>query len=61
MSFSSFFARIVALVGGAMIMLRRWDGPQQQPVFGVAPAIPKAVPQNIPDPQDADGPGLAGR
>ena len=48
MSFSSFFARIVALVGGAMIMLRRWDGPQQQPVFGVAPAIPKAVPQNIP-------------
>lgn len=48
MSFSSFFARIVALIGGAMILLRRWDGPQQQPVFGAAPAIPKAAPQKIP-------------
>jgi glucose/arabinose dehydrogenase len=48
MSFSAFFARIVALIGAGMILLRRWDGPQQQPVYGGAPAIPKAVPQNIP-------------
>ena len=48
MSFSSLFARIVALIGGAMILLRRWDGPEQQPVYGKAPAIPKGVPQNIP-------------
>lgn len=48
MSFSTFFSRIVALVGAGMILLRRWDGPQQQPIYGKAPAIPKAVPQNIP-------------
>jgi glucose/arabinose dehydrogenase len=48
MSFSAFFARIVALIGAGMILLRRWDGPPQQPVYGQAPAIPKAVPQNIP-------------
>lgn len=48
MSFSAFFARLVALIGAGMILLRRWDGPQQQPVYGQAPAIPKAVPQSIP-------------
>lgn len=48
MNFSALFARGVALVGAGMILLRRWDGPQQQPVYGQSPAIPKAVPQNIP-------------
>lgn len=48
MSFSAIFARIVALVGAGMILLRRWDGPQQQPIFGAAPDIARAVPQNIP-------------
>jgi glucose/arabinose dehydrogenase len=31
-----------------MILLRRWHGPPQEPVYGEAPAIPDAVPQNIP-------------
>ncbi|RYE09300.1 MAG: sorbosone dehydrogenase family protein [Hyphomicrobiales bacterium] len=45
---SDAYARIVAWIGAAMIMKRRWnsvDGPQS---FGLAPAIPKAVPQGIP-------------
>ena len=48
MSFSSFFARIVALVGAGMILLRRWDGPTKDPVYGDKPDIPPAHPQNIP-------------
>ncbi|HEV7277101.1 MAG TPA: sorbosone dehydrogenase family protein [Devosiaceae bacterium] len=48
MSFSAIFARLVATIGGGMILLRRWHGPQQQPVYGASPSIPEAVPQNIP-------------
>ena len=47
---SDAYARIVAWIGAAMIMKRRWntvDGPRS---FGLAPAIPKAVPQGIPTP-----------
>ncbi len=45
---SSAYAHVVAWIGAAMILLRRWnttDGPRS---FGPAPAIPKAVPQGIP-------------
>ena len=45
---SGAYAHIVAWVGAAMILMRRWnhvDGPK---AFGPAPAIPKAVPQGIP-------------
>jgi glucose/arabinose dehydrogenase len=48
MSFSALYARMVAMIGGAMILLRRWHGPQQQPVYGASPDIPEAIPQNIP-------------
>jgi glucose/arabinose dehydrogenase len=48
MNFSALFARVVAWIGAGMILLRRWDGPQQQPVFGQSPTIAKAVPQSIP-------------
>lgn len=45
MSLSGIFARVVALVGGAAILVRhRNDGPRQ-PAFGTAPAIPAAKPQ----------------
>ncbi len=42
------FARLVALIGAAMIMMRRWNGVAAEPVFGGRPAIPGARPQNIP-------------
>lgn len=45
---SSTFARLVALIGAGMILLRRWNGPAQEPVYGQGAAIPKAVPQGIP-------------
>lgn len=48
MIISKLFAQVVAWIGAGMILLRRNDGPEQQPVFGTAPAIPRAVPQNIP-------------
>ena len=48
MNFSASFARLVAMIGGAMILLRRWHGPQQQPVYGASPTIPEPVPQSIP-------------
>jgi hypothetical protein len=45
MDFTSMFARVVALVGGTMVMIRhRQDGPQQ-PAWGSAPRIPAAKPQ----------------
>ena len=45
MSFSSIFARIVALVGGAALLLRRLSGGAPEPAWGSAPAIPAAKPQ----------------
>ncbi len=48
MSFSKFFAQIVALVGAGAVFLRhRNDGPLPQ-AFGSEPQIPKARPQGIP-------------
>ena len=48
MSFSSIFARLVALVGaGAIFFRHRADG-ILEPAFGSAPNIPQAKPQGIP-------------
>ncbi|MCP3467767.1 MULTISPECIES: sorbosone dehydrogenase family protein [unclassified Bradyrhizobium] len=45
MSFSSVFARIVALIGGAALVWRRMSETQPQPAWGGAPQIPEAKPQ----------------
>ena len=47
--FSAAYARLVALLGGAMILLRRRQpGAAGGPALGTAPAIPEARPQGIP-------------
>jgi glucose/arabinose dehydrogenase len=48
MSISDAFARMVALVGGAVILMRRRGGATGAPAIGSAPAIPAARPQGIP-------------
>jgi glucose/arabinose dehydrogenase len=48
MSLSGIFARIVALIGAAAILMRRLDGGPSEPALGAAPAIPPAKPQGIP-------------
>jgi glucose/arabinose dehydrogenase len=45
MSFSDIFARIVALIGGTALVLRRVTGGTHEPAWGSAPAIPAAKPQ----------------
>jgi glucose/arabinose dehydrogenase len=45
MNFSSFFARIVALIGGAALLWRRSQGAVPKPAWGNAPQIPLAKPQ----------------
>ncbi|WFU38321.1 sorbosone dehydrogenase family protein [Bradyrhizobium sp. CB82] len=45
MSFSSVFARVVALIGGAALVWRRMSETQPQPAWGGAPQIPEAKPQ----------------
>ncbi len=46
MSFSSVFARVVALAGGAALQVRRLSGgPMPEPAWGGAPTIPPAKPQ----------------
>jgi glucose/arabinose dehydrogenase len=45
---SAIVARLVALVGGAMILLRRHHPSPDAPALGSAPAIPAALPQRIP-------------
>jgi glucose/arabinose dehydrogenase len=45
MTFSSLFARGVALVGGAALQWRRLQGDTPQPAWGHQPAIPAAKPQ----------------
>ena len=42
---SDVFSRIVALVGGAALLTRRWHDGSPQPAWGTAPAIPTAKPQ----------------
>lgn len=41
----SLFARLVALIGAAIIFVRRASGQVQEPVYGTAPKIPAAVSQ----------------
>ena len=48
MSLSGIFARLVAMVGAAMILMRRWNGQTPVQAVGAAPAIPEARPQGIP-------------
>jgi glucose/arabinose dehydrogenase len=45
MDFSSFFARVVALIGGAALLWRRLQGTAPKPAWGDAPQIPLAKPQ----------------
>jgi glucose/arabinose dehydrogenase len=45
MSFSGFFARIVALIGGVALLWRRMLDTAHEPAWGSAPVIPPAKPQ----------------
>jgi len=45
---SKFFAKIVAMIGAAMILLRRWGADTEVPAIGGAPNIPDAKAQTIP-------------
>ena len=45
MSFSNFFARVVAVVGGTALQVRRLTDGSPEPAWGSAPAIPAAKPQ----------------
>jgi len=42
------FSRIVAWIGAAAILMRRWGAETEQPALGSAPEIPQAKPQGIP-------------
>lgn len=48
MGMSEGFARVVAMVGAGMILMRRWGKDSETPAVGAAPSIPKAKPQQIP-------------
>lgn len=45
---ASIFARIVAVIGAMMILMRRWGADTAAPATGASPAIPEAKPQGIP-------------
>jgi hypothetical protein len=45
---SGIFARIVALIGAAMILMRRYGANPHAPAVGNAPVVPEARPQRIP-------------
>src|SRR5262245_48941242 len=45
MTFSSLFARLVALIGGAALLWRRMQGDAPKPAWGSAPVIPEAKSQ----------------
>src|SRR6201995_982052 len=45
MSFSDVFARVVAVIGGAALTVRKMQGVPQVAAWGAAPAIPEAKPQ----------------
>lgn len=44
---SGLFARLVAIIGGFMIMLRRWGATEHPPAVGGSPDVPEAKPQGI--------------
>ena len=48
MSLSGIFARVVAMIGGAAILMRRGSADAAAPAMGLEPAIPTAKPQGIP-------------
>ncbi len=48
MDITGIFARIVATVGAAAILARRWSEAGHPPLYGPSPAIPEARPQSIP-------------
>jgi glucose/arabinose dehydrogenase len=45
---SALFARLVAMIGASMILMRRWGTDTPPPAVGTSPAIPEAKPQGIP-------------
>jgi glucose/arabinose dehydrogenase len=45
MTLSGIFARLVALIGGMAVLLRRMQGTAAEPAWGSAPQIPPAKPQ----------------
>ncbi len=45
---SALFARLVAMVGAAAILMRRWGGTTDAPAVGAEPVIPEARAQGIP-------------
>lgn len=45
---ANLFARIVAMIGAVMILMRRWGADTAEPATGTSPAIPEARPQGIP-------------
>src|SRR6201995_3314274 len=45
MSFSDVFAKVVAGIGGAALVMRKMQGVPQVEAWGQAPAIPEAKPQ----------------
>jgi len=46
---SQLFARLVAMIGAGMILMRRWSGADTAvPAMGGAPIIPEAKAQKIP-------------
>ncbi len=45
MTFSSIFARIVAVIGGVALAWRKLQGAAPEPAFGSAPVVPVAKPQ----------------
>ena len=45
MGLSDIFARIVALIAAAALLLRRLQGGAHEPAWGGAPAVPAAKPQ----------------
>src|SRR3954454_6385773 len=45
MNFSSIFARVVALIGGAALVWRRMQGVPQEAAWGSTPVVPTAKPQ----------------
>lgn len=48
MNVTGLFARLVALIGAAAILMRRFNEPARAPVYGATPDIPEARPQAVP-------------
>jgi glucose/arabinose dehydrogenase len=48
MTLASLFARLVAMVGATMILMRRWGADTAVPAVGTEPSFPAAKPQGIP-------------